>query len=325
MRRRSLAIGQRHRTVLFLVDGRRPLSEVLELAHQAGALTSHFDELVRLGLVELPHESGVTQPGETVPGALSVAAPTHVSANAAVEVEPTVAVLQALTAVMAPDPPHPSEAIATAPAALGSASTALPARQPDAVLAADSVSAPAALVPVEHGRTKHRPAQQPVTAAPTPDVPVQVAAPVAIAPAAEVREVPKVHEVRKGASASHPEVRVGAAALSRVPTRPAAPARAAKRVAQPDITEEMLLSQVRDVLIDTLRPDASSFGGQMLASARRASTPKEMIELVWKIEKHLSRSSHSHDALISLQRARELLNLGNTGVFGDSVPVRHEP
>jgi len=54
LRHRTRRLGQRHRTVLLLVDGQRPLSEVLSLAEQAGASTRHFEELVGLGLVDLP-------------------------------------------------------------------------------------------------------------------------------------------------------------------------------------------------------------------------------------------------------------------------------
>lgn len=52
--RRVHGLSQRHRTVLLLVDGGRPLSMVLSLAQKAGASVQHFEELVRLGLVELP-------------------------------------------------------------------------------------------------------------------------------------------------------------------------------------------------------------------------------------------------------------------------------
>ena len=54
LRQRRGELGQRHRTILFMVDGRRELAEVLSLAHQAGASTTHFEDLVRHGLVELP-------------------------------------------------------------------------------------------------------------------------------------------------------------------------------------------------------------------------------------------------------------------------------
>ena len=74
MRRRTGEINQRHRTILFLVDGRRLLSEVLGLAHQAGAATSHFEDLVRMGYVELPPEEpppATATPGSTA-GTISV-------------------------------------------------------------------------------------------------------------------------------------------------------------------------------------------------------------------------------------------------------------
>jgi len=54
LRFRTNKLGQRHRTILFLIDGRRPLAEVLSLAQQAGAATQYFEDLLRLGLVELP-------------------------------------------------------------------------------------------------------------------------------------------------------------------------------------------------------------------------------------------------------------------------------
>ncbi len=54
LRRRTHKLGQRHRTVLFLVDGRRQLAEVLSLAQQAGAATHHFEDLLRLGMVDMP-------------------------------------------------------------------------------------------------------------------------------------------------------------------------------------------------------------------------------------------------------------------------------
>ena len=48
---RALRLSQRHRTVLFLVDGRRSESEVRTMATQAGVPDTCFDELVVLGLI----------------------------------------------------------------------------------------------------------------------------------------------------------------------------------------------------------------------------------------------------------------------------------
>src|SRR2546423_14660264 len=67
LRFRTLKLGQRHRTILFLIDGRRPLAEVLSLAQQAGAATQYFEDLLRLGLVELPPDPTPPAPAE-LPG-----------------------------------------------------------------------------------------------------------------------------------------------------------------------------------------------------------------------------------------------------------------
>jgi hypothetical protein len=48
---RSRRLGQRHRTLLLLIDGRRASAEIRHLAQQAGVPDRCFDELVSLGLV----------------------------------------------------------------------------------------------------------------------------------------------------------------------------------------------------------------------------------------------------------------------------------
>jgi len=52
-RARAGGLGQRHRTILFLVDGQRSVAEVMHLAAQAGASVQHFDDLLSLGYVAL--------------------------------------------------------------------------------------------------------------------------------------------------------------------------------------------------------------------------------------------------------------------------------
>ena len=52
--RRTRRLGQRHRTVLLLVDGRRSVEEVIALAGSAGAGEEHYRELLAMGLVGLP-------------------------------------------------------------------------------------------------------------------------------------------------------------------------------------------------------------------------------------------------------------------------------
>ena len=51
---RQRRVSQRHRTVLFLVDGKRSAVEVRSLALRAGVPESCFDDLLALGLIMLP-------------------------------------------------------------------------------------------------------------------------------------------------------------------------------------------------------------------------------------------------------------------------------
>jgi hypothetical protein len=51
---RQRRVSQRHRTVLFLVDGRRSAAEVRSMALKAGVPEACFDELLAMGLIMLP-------------------------------------------------------------------------------------------------------------------------------------------------------------------------------------------------------------------------------------------------------------------------------
>jgi hypothetical protein len=79
------------------------------------------------------------------------------------------------------------------------------------------------------------------------------------------------------------------------------------------------LQQVRNLLIDTLRLDAPLFSARMFMRVRNARTPADLIDLTWEIQDHLTRARHTQRELISLQRAREILGLGNTVVADDST------
>lgn len=48
---RQRGLSQRHRTLLFIVDGKRSLEEVIELGTRAGVPRAYIDELMALGLV----------------------------------------------------------------------------------------------------------------------------------------------------------------------------------------------------------------------------------------------------------------------------------
>ncbi len=50
---RQRRLSQRHRTLLYLVDGRRSAAEVRRMGTQAGVQDSCFNELLELGMIEL--------------------------------------------------------------------------------------------------------------------------------------------------------------------------------------------------------------------------------------------------------------------------------
>lgn len=228
VRRRTGEITQRHRTVLFLVDGRRPLSEVLGLAHQAGAATSHFEDLVRMGYVELPPEEPPAPPPAEAP--LEAAPPAEIT-TLAVEV----------TAEPEPEPP---------------------AAPPPSVPMARSPAAPPAI-----GELPRRPFLPPGRVVPPP------------------------------------------------PPPPAPPVVVLAE-------DQPLLEQARTQLLECLRSDPQPNGGRLVERVRGARGTAELIEAVWTMERGLHHHQRTHRGLIALQRARELLGLGNTLVDEDSTPGR---
>lgn len=65
---RSRGLSQRHRTVLLLVDGQRRVSQILTTAQAAGVHPAVFEELVSLGMVELPPVAHIELPLEAGQG-----------------------------------------------------------------------------------------------------------------------------------------------------------------------------------------------------------------------------------------------------------------
>lgn len=226
LRRRTGGLGQRHRTILFLIDGRRPLSEVLSLAQAAGAQTSHFEDLVRLGYVQLPPEEPPPAPPAAPPA--EAAELTHVELTVPADDRPT-------EPMVMPEP------------------------------VAETVLVPAA---------------PPVVAAPR--VPAAVAEPPPVPP---------------------PPVRSPVA-------------QAVAQLVSDEDNEP--LAVVRRCLMEALRLDLTPFSFRAQSRVRDAKDTAAMIDLVWEIEADLPHSRRSRAGLLSLQRARELLGLGNTLVDEDS-------
>ena len=233
LRHRTHRLSQRHRTVLLMVDGRRSLGEVLDLANQAGAAISHFEELVRLGLVDVPVEA--SPPAEPPPE------------PATSPDEPQ------LTSVELLVPAAPLEAQADE-----TASTELPEKVPDEVpIAAADVTPPA-------------PPEPPRASEPPPRIE-------AVAPPLLLDEVPEVEE-------------------------------------------EPVVERVRQQLLELLRLDGPLFGSRLVGRVRGAESTAELIDLVWDIERQLGMTKRSRQGQLCLERARDLLGLGNTQVAEDTQP-----
>jgi hypothetical protein len=245
LRARTLKLGQRHRTILFLIDGKRPLSEVLSLALQAGAATHHFEELLRLGLVELPPEP------QPVPAAQ---APPLAAADEG-----------RLTSVELVVPEDEAEQVTVrAPLEL-----TVPARQAAPPEQAD-----------EPGLRENAPA--PAESAMAPQAPPQMALPV----------------LKQAVAAPGLDI----------------------DLPLPNRAEAQWLQQVRELLTEALRLDAPLFSARTFMRVRNAQSAGELIDLVWEIQDHLSHKRRSRKEMQSLQRARELLGLGNTLVDENSRP-----
>jgi hypothetical protein len=239
LRHRTHRLSQRHRTVLLLVDGRRSLGEVLGLANHAGAAISHFEELVRLGLVEVPME------------------------------EP-------------PPPPEAAVEPATAPDApqLTSVEMLVPAEDDSSE---EAQALPQAEVSVE-------PEPEPQSADPGPVV-VQAPPPEPPPPEPPPRLPPPAPPVL----------------IDVVPP-----------LTEPD--EEPVLERARQQLLDLLRMDGPLFGSRLAGRVRDAETNTQLIDLVWEIERQLGMTRRSRQGQLCLERARDLLGLGNTQVAEDTHP-----
>jgi len=120
---RQRRLSQRHRTVLFLVDGRRSEAQVKALAGQAGVPESCYGELVELGLIMVPQLTEPVLPPEDDASqyveSQHIDLPLHEEGGTPSEHAPLAAV-----------PPLPSESVLQSE--LGSAESWLPAEEEDA-------------------------------------------------------------------------------------------------------------------------------------------------------------------------------------------------
>ena len=72
---RQRRVSQRHRTVLFLIDGKRSEDEVRALARQAGSSDTCFNELLDLGMIRLPEAASAARVESAVHVDIPIEAP----------------------------------------------------------------------------------------------------------------------------------------------------------------------------------------------------------------------------------------------------------
>lgn len=124
---RQRRLSQRHRTVLFLVDGRRSEAQVKSLAGQAGVPESCYGELLEMGLIMVPQLTEPVLPPDD--GSTQYVESQHIDLPLHEDGTPSE------HAPLAAVPPLPSESVLQSE--LGSAESWLPAEEED-----DGVDAP---------------------------------------------------------------------------------------------------------------------------------------------------------------------------------------
>lgn len=326
LRLRKHGLGQRYRTILLLIDGRRPLAEVLSLAQQAGSQTSHFEELVRLGMVELPADAAAPEPVITEPGALDALRVTDVEVRVpapapAPMTEPPPVVESAAVAVQAPAPlpapPAPKQAApAPAPAPIRpkpQPQPPEPVAEPD-LLSSSRVEALAQLVgSISTPRTQSTTARKGSAAAgqQSASVPAaKAAATVKVTQPVSPAPPPARPKARRAAPAAPAPAKAKAAA-ARTP-KPAPPPPVPLAPESAESAEDQLIGQVRELLRQTLHYDPPSFGSKLYSRVSNASTLQELVDLAWEFERQPNHPRRSRAGMWTLQHARDLLGLGNT-------------
>jgi len=100
IRQRQRGLSQRQRTMLLLVDGRRSVAQVKQVAVQAGATDTAFDELLDLGLIAVREPAVPARPVPAAPVSAPVAPDSEIPAPAI-----------AAPVLAAPAPPAPTSPV----------------------------------------------------------------------------------------------------------------------------------------------------------------------------------------------------------------------
>ena len=354
---RTRKLGQRHRTMLLLVDGKRSRDQILELGQKAGAASSCFDELVELAMVDWPALAPAPAPPEaeaepeaeteaeteTETGAqLTASTPAATSALASQDRADAGADAQ-LTDGVPSERGSLHEAGTDSVASSGKAGrdTALALGATDGMTEQlpqpQSLAAPA--LPVASGSAPPQPLAEPAPRVPSGSAPAPALASLRPTFGLPVKEaaVPARagNELRPPPLLPWPEVsqptgRPAPVVAAAPPQRPPAPlavaqqsaatreAHAPRRAAETVNPEERLLVEVRALLTHAIHDDGRVSGSLSALRIARAHRREQLVALIWDIEESGARARRSTESRASLAKARDLLGLGNTVVQGDT-------
>jgi hypothetical protein len=308
LKRRKRTLGQRHRTMLLLVDGKRSRDEVLDLAQQVGVGPSHFDELIEWGMlagepVAAPLADAAPEP------ALEAAAPVAESAAA-----PAAPAVDALEAAATPELEAMPEPEAVSPAAAEPAPTEPPpAEAPAPVAAPELISITPAPVPAATPVASLRP------------LPARRVSPARRTPRAAPLALPRDPVPYLTLDAPRAAMPVLSEPVGEIPDHVRAVVLDPNLdMALPDedgdSEDGRLLGEVRSLLIGTLLVDAPVSSSLTALRVHRARDRESLVRLVWEVERSLVRARRPRESQARLSRARDLLGLGNTVVHEQTQP-----
>lgn len=310
LRKRTRKLSQRHRTVLLLVDGKRSRTEVLTLAQQAGSAPSLFDELLAMGMVEEPSVP-------TVPAPLAEAQTVQTAAEP--RPEPQAAPQpEAQLEAQVDSPPAPQ--LQPVEAAADGAPAAVEAERVEIEIAppvTDAAAEPPAVPSADDAPAQPAPADPPLVTEPVTAVPF-VDRRVADQPVPVERRAARAKVTFAPPSDEPPPVRNSGPAPLVGPAESLAAELPELAPTTPLDPEQRLLTEVRGLLVGTLLIDGPVSSSLLALRVGRAKTRDELIGLVWEIEHSLARSRRPREARGRLERARDLLGLGNTLVDEDT-------
>ena len=279
LRHRTQGLGQRFRTVLLLVDGQRSLAQILSMAHQAGAQTSHFERPVQLGMVELPRDAAPE----------AVAEPTGPAG-------PSPPVVVPAPAGARPAPKLPPETL-----------PAEPCRRPDDEPAAARAEAPARFAPVAEPIPTSRSPAMPHDAWTRQAERCQLGGSAAIESAAawSAADAPVDAGPRPEPTPAAPPALPGPVPTALPPVPQFDLLSGARRRPSPNVRsgDEVALAEVRRLLLDVLRRDTLLTRAFAPARVRGARTQADLIDLVWEIERERAHRRRRRAQLLNLQRA----------------------